>query len=293
MKKILPIVLIITILLPFPSFAINEKEMEYCNINQWHLEGFTGKGVKILLSDVGYIHPDTVFINMKNIANQIPKININQNTSDSYKTHIQATIQIIQQIAPDSIIYIDNFSMNSTMYAAIENDVQIISRSLSAHNDFSSTQNEKFKIAYDKGIFMNGSAGNTIFNKYAKNPYWFSTGAVRLRNKKVYKEDYSQIGEGIDFMGFTRLDIYKDYDLDGKGELKEFWGTSASAPWVSGMVALYYQYFNETYDRFPSVPEVEEFIINNCKDLQDEGYDVETGHGLFILPNMDELEVKN
>ena len=133
--------------------------MEYCNINQWHSEGLTGKGVKILLSDVGYIHPNTTFINMKNIANTIPKININQDTTDGYKTHIQAIVQIIHQIAPDTIIYIDNFSLNSAVHTAIENDVQIISRSLSAYTSFFERQNERFKLAYDKGIFMNGAAG--------------------------------------------------------------------------------------------------------------------------------------
>lgn len=290
MKRTLVIVLAVLILIPSSAYALNEKQMEYCNINQWHSEGLTGKGVKILLSDVGYIHPDTVFINMKNIVNPIPKININQDTPDGYKTHIQAIVQIIQQIAPDAIIYIDNFSLNSAVHTAIENDVQIISRSLSAYASFFESQNERFKLAYDKGIFMNGAAGNTIFNKYAESPYWFSTGAVRLKNNKVYKEDYSQTGEGLNFMGLTRLDVYKDFNLDGKGKLTDFWGTSAATPWVSGMVALYYQYFNETYDRFPTVPEVEEFIINNCKDLQDKGYDIETGYGLFILPNIDKLE---
>lgn len=285
--------MIILLLIPQQTFAINThnaKQLEYCNIPQWHENGFTGKGVKIVVSDRGYIYPNTKFINMDNIANSVSNF-ISSKDDEINKIHLQKVVQVIQLIAPDSTIYVDNLHLHNAMYTALNNDVQIITRSMSTLiGSFTNRLNEDFKLAYDSGIFMNGSSGNTNFNEYAPNPYWFSTGASRLSNGKVYKEDYSKYGEGLDFMGFTKLKVYEDADGDGKGELVGFEGTSASAPWVSGMVALYYQYYKDINGVYPTVPEIEKFIQDNCEDMRDKGYDIYTGHGLFVLPDLENMQ---
>lgn len=292
-KRFLILLILLSLLIPNSVFAFNEREMEFSNIDQWHKLGYTGKGVKILVSDVGSIIPDSDFINMNQLIDLRGSVirDVELNEED---THVQMVVQIIQQIAPDAIIYLHRGGIGTGIDLAIENNVQIVNRSMTTEEEFESdTLNKTFLEAYEKNIFMNGASGNFGSEKiahYASNPYWFTTGAVRMKPSEDFpkRELYSSYGEGLDFMGFSKLNAYQKLDSKSDKIKLRFSGTSASAPWVSGMVALYNQYYKDINGVFPTIKEVEQFIIDNCIDLENEDYDIYTGHGLFVLPKLEE-----
>lgn len=250
-KRLICFIIIISVLMPNLTFANKSSAiLDYANISQWHQLGYTGKGVTIVVDDI------------------------------TTNNHVDKVLDVIKQVAPDAkVITLTDVTLSYSVKIAIKENAQILNRSLyTEYWDF--TDNDKHsKLAYDNNIFINGISGNNGDKPtlYLKSPYWFSTGAVELVNGKPKRTYYSGYGDGLDIVGFTNIHI----DKYGRFE-----GTSASTPYVSGMVALYYQYFKEKNGRFPTVTESRNFIYENCMDLEKQGYDIYTGHGLFILPKL-------
>lgn len=249
--KRISILMFIFLILPSTVFAdYNKDKLDYSNITQWHQLGYTGKGVKIVVEDV------------------------------TTNNHANKVVAVIRQVAPDAeIILLTNTTIGNSVKVAIRENAQILNRSL--YSDWWEIAEGEYysKLAYNNNIFLNGISGNNGSRPtlYLKSPYWFSTGAVYLVNGKPTRPYYSGYGQGLDVLGFT------DIKIDNSAW---FNGTSASTPFVSGMLALYYQRFKEINSRFPTVAEARQFVYENCIDLEGKGYDIYTGHGLFILPKL-------
>ena len=58
------------------------------------------------------------------------------------------------------------------------------------------------------------------------------------------------------------------------------------------MLALYQCYMLKKIGRKLTYNELEEVIQNNLIDLEEEGFDSKTGNGLFILPEIEEEDMK-
>lgn len=67
--------------------------------------------------------------------------------------------------------------------------------------------------------------------------------------------------------------------------------TSFSSPLLTGMLALVQQFFKVKTGQYLNQHELCQFMIDNSVDLGDEGKDAKYGHGLFVLPNPDDIDV--
>lgn len=268
--------------------TLNQEEFEYTNISEWHEKGYTGEDVKIVISDQGNVYAEHPAFDGKVFV-----LDEHLKSNSITFSHAEDVIHVIRQVAPDAEIYVSSMWANSSIKSALELDAQIVTRSQSYDDLFLNLDTELSKQAYDSGIFLNGSAGNysTISNAYLRSSYWWSTGAVSMENGLPLRTNYSSYGEGLKSVSFTSLLICQALKPCDKPWItgSYFHGTSAATSFLSGIVALYYQYYKEQNGHFPSVEETRQFIIDSSIDLEDTGYDNYTGHGLFVLPKLDEL----
>ena len=58
------------------------------------------------------------------------------------------------------------------------------------------------------------------------------------------------------------------------------------------MVGLAQQFFEEETGRRLTREEMELFIKDNCFDVEQEGFDIRTGYGIFILPEPSTINIK-
>lgn len=70
-------------------------------------------------------------------------------------------------------------------------------------------------------------------------------------------------------------------------------GTSFSSPLLLGMLALVQQFFLEKTNKTLNQEQIYRFIIDNSIDLGEKGKDDMFGHGLFILPNPEDIIIKD
>ena len=70
-------------------------------------------------------------------------------------------------------------------------------------------------------------------------------------------------------------------------------GTSHCAPVFAGMVGLVQQFFLENAGRVLKPIEMERFVADNLLDVDIEGFDIRTGHGLFRLPKPETIKISD
>lgn len=277
----------------------NQRYFEIVGIDKYHQQDIKGQGLKIAILDTRF---DTQSIGSKKIYNN-KVIGIGEFDNNAVSSHGTATAHILHQILPEAIIYCLKASTESVNWC-IENDVDIINISMKLF------KREGFEEALndfvDKGGLVFTSSGNTSEDRTlgipAKYESCIAVGAVHLRyegksNEKIYRADYSSftkeekdyIWEMTEVMGFAGIWImtpkYPEPDHNGKLHTFQFHGTSCSSPFVTGMAGLVRQVNRMNIDEF------REFIKAHTMDLEEEGWDRFTGHGLFILPNPEDIDV--
>ncbi len=261
---------------------MNKKEFDLSGITAWHKAGYTGKGVKI-----GHIEPG---FNIKLPFFHGKVLDPFSRSSERYaNVHQQKTCDIIHQIAPEADIYSlpsgypGKPGIMESLDFCVNEGIHLVSMSLGG-SIIKEKINKEIE-AYQKGVFLIKSAGNggsDGLNPYTKQEHWFSVGACLLDNNgQVKRTSYSSIGEELDIMSFGNVYVH---DANNPDRMFMQTGTSFACPFAVGMLALYYQWFYEQYGKFPTIPKAKEFIFDNCIDLEDKGFDINTGHGLFVLP---------
>lgn len=230
----------------------NLEKMKICNIDKWHKAGYTGKGIKVLVLEV--------------------------NTSLEGNTHARKVITILKMVAPDVYYELwDTLYRDKALQYAIDNNFDIVNMSSSG------LISDMYKKAYDTNIFLVTSAGNTHGGNLtyaARQEEWFSVGAI---DSDLERSNYSGIGKELDVATFGRFD-YQDDRPGYEGRIFQIQGTSFASPFFVGQLALYLQWRKEIGLPKLTNEQLKKFIFENCLDLEDEGFDFETGYGLFILP---------
>lgn len=297
MRKYVKIVLfIIALSLAIPTQTLahhdnynNDKNFAVANISTWHEAGYTGKGIKIVVVDRGLVQTNHPFFDGKVIDS-----NNDMTTTESVQTHAQSVVQIIHEIAPEAEIHLVEESFYDGMRYAITNEVHILSRSMTIWSE--AMDNPINKEAYDKNIFLNGASGNSATSTsgsllpYGKSNFWNTTGATGFHCEKLERAYYSSYGEGLDIMGMTANIVRKN--LDNEHSISYFHGTSSATPFVTGMLALYYEHFFDLNDRYPTVEEARTYMYKNTVDMYEKGYDQYSGHGLFRLHDLNKKQEK-
>ena len=258
----------------------------------------TGKGIKIAIFDKKF---NTQSDGAKKIYHG-KVIGVNGFDNNEISSHGSAVAHIIHQICPDATIYCLTPTTENIIWC-INNNIDIInvSMKLFSRKGFEEALNEF--VALDGWMFS--SAGNTDEDSNLGIPAGYrncvAVGAVHLRypgqpKEQIYRAEYSSytkeekefIWEMVEIMGFSGIYVmtpkYPDIDNKGNYHFFPFNGTSGSSPFIAGMAGLYRQIFGKV-----DLNQFREFLYRHIIDLEEEGYDKETGHGLHISPNTDKI----
>jgi len=198
---------------------------------------------------------------------------------------------VVKKMAPLCRVTMINFiGENSNRIQALEwlkknkEDIDLINMSFSL-----SRAQEGYRQILRLGIPMICSAGNQSL-EYVRYPASdYQTVAVGAFDRTTGEiKDYSNIGRKLDCVGFTDISVQRNVS----GFMYSVRGTSASAPYVTGIIAIYMSFLKSkgVYKKM-NYREVKRFLKNISVDLGSTGKDVRTGSGLIKLPK--EIKLHN
>lgn len=275
---------------------MNKKEFDLSGITRWHELGYTGKGIRI--ANMEGTDPSLWFFNgkVKDPFNNVSGVGRNY--------HGHQTADILHQVAPEADIYIlstsgrygsktaeGKFIEQSIPFMESEG-IHLVNASLGGIDN--RILNERIKQAQSHGVTFVTSAGNKAekgAGGYARSGVWIVVGAVHLSEKgEILHAGYSSIGEEVDFVQFSGLYVH-DARKGYEDRTFPVQGTSFSSPMLCGMLALVQQFFLERAGHTLKQDELYKFMQDNSIDLETEGHDHKTGHGLFVLPEPEGVDI--
>jgi hypothetical protein len=235
------------------SDSMNEDKKQFLGIKKWHDAGIKGQGITVASIENGKT------------------------------THSKMVLDVLKQIIPEATI------LTSVKYwreDEIPPNLDGYTCSLEYSSKEIANKIEYQKALCSKNVFMTCSIGNDGSNKcspFAQYNEWVSVGACRLNNNRIIPAVYSSESGYLDFCEITNWDT----------EFGNFNGSSCATPVLQGMAMLVKCYYKLKFNKVLTNAELFEFIRNNCMDIEEEGHDKKTGHGLFILPDMEEdMEIR-
>lgn len=232
---------------------MNKEKFDLLGITKFHEAGFVGQGITVVSIENGKTkHSQKV----EDILRQVlPKANI---------------ISSIKYWADEiNTIHLDGYTCSQTR--ADSTDAEKI---------------EKAKELYGRNVFMTCSIGNEYdleYSKLAEHDEWVSVGACQYTHGKIQLEGYSSRSEFLDFVSITNMDTTN---------LGKFSGTSCATPVLQGMAMLVQEFFKKNTGRKLTNEELFKFIKDNSVDLEENGHDKNTGHGLFVLPDPASIDIE-
>ena len=252
-----------------------EEALDFLGITKWHKLGYTGSGIKIMS-----IEPVS---SKKKFPNVIAVNGYNEGNLRE-QSHGDRVMEQMMDIAPNATFITCSKEGNTDNWKPLyldyilNNNVQLFTSSkLSDVYKLSSTTEKYMQECIDNGTTFFIGAGNrkTFGGKdiypEAKSDKYLAIGACEFNDGEVGKAFYSCEGEELDYMTIVGHD----------GES----GTSFATNRFCAMCALVQQLFLEKAGRTLYRHELVRFIDDNVMDLKTEGFDIYTGHGLFILPD--------
>jgi len=167
----------------------------------------------------------------------------------------------------------DDDAAAAIIYAA-DNGCNVLNMSWGDPN-YSAIIADACDYAYSKGVILVASSGNTpgpVISYPAKLSNVISVGSV---NSAKVPSTFSSYGHDLDLVapGEMVLSTYKD---SGEDMYMELSGTSMSAPYVAGSIALLLSLVPGL-----SPAEVRGRLLSATDDIGDPGNDLKTGHGLL------------
>lgn len=265
-----------------------EDALDFLGITKWHKAGYTGKGIKILSDEkvCEAKHSDVISpLGFKSKAG-----------------HGDSVMSNLKLVAPDAEFIAfpfsgsfdgESYQCKSAEYIK-ENKVHIFTTSSVGQYPVGGKQ-KAIQDCIESGCIFFGCAGNVdekgIREEIKYEGYW-AIGGVRAKFNGSYIEDepvydwnnmqkvsYSSVGPELDFVTLAEILVAP--------------GTSFCAPVFAAMVGLVQQFFIEKIGRRLTRLEMQKFIGDNLIDVEAEGFDDRTGHGLFILPEPETIKISD
>jgi hypothetical protein len=261
---------------------LNEKEFEFLGISNWHKKGYKGRNV--IIASRENVLPD-IFKNVE--AYQFEEKN------SEWAKHGTNVMDFISQVAPEARkITFEFHGKSSEIFTSphskyIQDIVPDILTTSLFGGEHRNPYLEYFTKLYNNGTFLCCAAGNEGskgVKELANGDMWKAIGACHYNKGKPVIANYSSKGEELDFMSFDAL--------RATWSEKVCTGTSFASPLFAGMIALVQCFFIEKTGHKLNHEALQRFIIDNCKDIDKEGKDVNSGYGIFILPDPDTIDIK-
>ena len=265
-----------------------EDALDFLGITEWHKAGYTGKGIKILSDEkvCEKVHPDV----------------ISPAGFKSKRGHGDDVMSHIKLVAPDAtfIAYpfsgtfgTDSYKCNSAEYIKSEGVHVFTTSSLGSYPN--GGKQKAIQDCIDAGCIFFAAAGNEGEKGLLGEPKYegyLAIGGVKPRFtgeykwndpiydwNSLYKTNSSSVGEELDYVTIA--------------EILGVSGTSFCAPVFAGMVGLVQQFFLEKAGRTLTRSEMVCFIDDNLLDVDIEGFDIRTGHGVFRLPKPETIKISD
>ncbi|QYG29975.1 S8 family serine peptidase [Mammaliicoccus sciuri] len=244
------------------------------NIRKFHDEGITGKGFKVGVLDTGIQKHENLDISGGYNAYD-SSIPYDANLVSSHGTRVAGIIASkgrnnkVLGVAPDVDLYairIDDGTggINRTLWSAqikginwaIENKMDAINCSFSSAIE-SQSRREAFEAAYNNGIAIFCSAGNTqpvddqeTYNVVFPSKYPFVVTCANIMSNKE-KNPNSSVGRNINFAngGTSILSTTINKNLDISDAYNSGSGTSYATPATLGIYILYKQKYGESREK--------------------------------------------
>jgi hypothetical protein len=257
-----------------------EEAFEFLGINKFHKAGYTGSRVKIMSDEK--ILKDYRNVDKDKWSKVISPKGYQTNSS---KWHGSAIMHILQDISPDStfIAFPMDMSGSGEKYKSkcvdyiLENKVHLFTTS-SVGGTCSKTKEKAMQDCIDNGTTFFCAAGNNGDDGMlgeAKSDKHLAIGALEP-NEKLKWASYSSIGKELDYVS---IGFYG-------------FGTSYTTPTFCAMCGLVQDFFIDKVGRALHRGELINFINDHLIDIDDEGFDIKTGHGLFILPDPLDIDIE-
>ncbi len=256
-----------------------EEAFEFLGINKFRELGYTGSRIKIM-SD------EKIIENYRKVDKErwakviCPK----GYQKDSGKWHGSAIMSILQDICPDATYIAFPMDMKGTakQYESkcidyiLENKVHLFTTS-SVGGSCSSAKEKAMQDCIDNGTTFFCAAGNKGDDGMlgeAKSDKYISIGALQP-NTSLKWASYSSIGKELDYVSIGFYGI----------------GTSYTTPTFCAMCGLVQDFFIHKTGRALVRSELIDFINDHLIDVEEEGFDTKTGHGLFVLPDPNTINI--
>ena len=264
-----------------------EDALDFLGITKWHKAGYTGKGIKIMSDEKVCEKKHSDVISPKGFKSK-------SGHGDDVMAHIKLVIPDAEHIA---FTFAGTFGGNSYKSECAEyikeNKVHIFTTSnLSAFTN--QGQDMAMQDCIDAGCIFFAAAGNDgekgVHGESKSDKYW-AIGGIRPRFTGNYDKEDEPLYDWSDMYKVNYSSVGPELDYVTIAEILCVAGTSFCSPVFAGMVGLVQQFFIETVGRRLTRTEMELFIKDNLKDVEEEGFDNLTGHGLFVLPEPETIKI--
>lgn len=264
-----------------------EDALDFLGITKWHKAGYTGKGIKIVSDEkvCEKNHPDV----------------ISPAGFKSKRGHGDDVMLHIKLVAPDAefIAYpftgtfgADTYKCNCAEYIK-ENEVHIFTTSCTGQYPAGGKQ-KAIQDCIKSGCIFFGAAGNDDekgIKPEIRYEGYLAIGGVRPKFEGNYNGD-EPIYNWNNFVKVGYSSVGRELDFVTLAEILGAHGTSFCAPIDAPMVGLVQQFFIDKTKRRLKWDEAILFMRDNTLDVDVEGFDIRTGHGLFRLPTFDKIDIQ-
>lgn len=257
-----------------------EEALEFLGITEWHRQGYTGKGMKILSDEkvCEKVHPDVI---------SPAGFKSKRGHGDDVMSHIKLVAPEATFIAyPFTGQFGDSYKCNCAEYIKNEGVHVFTTSCLGSYPN--KGKQKAIQDCVDAGCIFFAAAGNESEKGVlgeARYEGYLAIGGVKPRYKNgtydwndLYKVSYSSVGEELDEVTIA--------------EVLGASGTSFCAPLRAAMCADVQQFFLEKAGRVLKPIEMNRLVADNLLDVDIEGFDINTGYGIFRLPNLDNIYIQ-